>query len=110
MGFTVYNGFTNAFRTGIGFATDSREFATRESSREFARVRERSREFAKPTDTRMDSLWIYAIPRIRGLTQIRERIHTGFSVGSDMGPVLTQCSPFTPGEFTVYLWHLIAQR
>ena len=78
----------------------SREFAT-ESTREFARVRESSREFAsefaiefaKPKDARgriqhSDSQRIH-IRRVRGLTQIRERIHSGIT------RVLTQCSQFT---------------
>jgi len=78
----MYGGFADGFTNG--FATDSREFArVRESLREFARVRESSRRIRG---------WIHHnadIRRIRGLTQIRERIHSGFT------RVLTQCSRFT---------------
>ena len=60
----------------MGSRTGSRRI--RESSREFARVREGYTD-GFTTDIR----------RIRGLTQIRERIHSGFT------RVLTQCSQFT---------------
>ena len=75
-------------RDGFARVRDSlREFAS-QSSREFARVRESSREFARVREGYADG-FTTDIRRIRGLTQIRERIHSGFT------RVLTQCSQFT---------------
>ena len=68
----------------------------RDSSREFTRVGESSREFVRVRESlRARVREGYAdgfttdIRRIRGLTQIREWIHGGFT------RVLTQCSQFT---------------
>ena len=113
----IYGGFADGFAMDIrrirgfadGFAMDRRRihgFATniqrirgcsagsqwirgftriRESSREFARVRE---GFARVREGFADG-FATDIRRIRGLTQIRKRIHGEFA------RVLTQCSRFT---------------
>ena len=73
------------------YTADSRMGSQRVHERvrdRFARVRESSREFAKVREGCADG-FTTDIRRIRGLTQIRERIHSGFT------RALTQCSPFT---------------
>ena len=94
----IRNGFATGSRKGSrriredmysvhdGFARIRKQI--RESSREFAKVRESSREFARVRERYTDR-FTTDIRRIRGLTQIREWIHSGFT------RVLTQCSQFT---------------
>ena len=98
-------------RVRDGFATKSSQELTsqeiarvRESSREFARVREIhvvrdiARRFSK--DMRMDTqVTDTCIRRIRGLTQIRERIHSGFTRFLIRYPQFTTVNP--------RLWHLL---
>ena len=80
----IYGGFADGFTTGSRTGSrkireSSREFArVRESSREFARVRVSSREFARVREGCADGVTT-DIRRIRGLTQIHERIHSGFT-------------------------------
>ena len=88
----VRDGFARVHESSREFARvreSSREFArVRESSREFARVRESSQEFARVREGYADG-FTTDIRRIRGLTQIREWIHSGFT------RVLTQYSQLT---------------
>ena len=97
-------------RVRDGFATkSSQEFArNRESSREFARVRESSRDTcsSRHRETVLEgyadgytSYGFTCIRRIRGLTQIRERIHSGFTRFLIRYPQFTTVNP--------RLWHLL---